>query len=138
MNRPKVQVANNNQDGALNFVERTGEVNYQPSSATGDNAYADEPQFRYSQYKIDALTEQAAIKKEENFRQPGVLYRSLSKEQQEHLIKNLAGDLGQVRSEAIKEIMVSDFYKADKNYGARLAKAVGVDITAVEKMAATN
>jgi catalase len=83
-------------------------------------------------------TEQAAIKQEENFRQPGALYRSLSTEQQDHLIKNLAGDLGQVRSQAIKETMVSNFYKADKEYGTRLAKAVGVDVKAVEKLAANN
>jgi catalase len=137
-NRPKIQVANNNQDGALNFVERTGEVNYQPSRATGDNAYADVPQFRYTPYKIDAVAEQAAIKHEENFRQAGALYRSLSKEQQDHLVKNLAGDLGQVRSQAIKETVVSNFYKADKEYGTRLAKAVGVDVKAVEKLAANN
>jgi catalase len=36
VNKPLVQIANNNQDSALNFVERTGEVNYQPSGATGD------------------------------------------------------------------------------------------------------
>ncbi len=136
VNRPLVQVANSNQDGALNFVERTGEVNYQPSSATGDNAYADAAAFRYSQYKIDAVTEQAVIKKEQNFRQPGALYRSLSKEQQDHLIENLAGDLDQVKSPEIKEIMVSNFYKSDREYGTRLAKATGIDVKLVEKMAA--
>ncbi len=136
VNRPLVQVANSNQDGALNFVERTGEVNYQPSSATGDNAYADAAAFRYSQYKIDAVTEQAVIKKEQNFRQPGALYRSLSKEQQDHLIKNLAGDLNQVKSPEIKEIMVSNFYKSEREYGTRLAKATGIDVKLVEKMAA--
>ena len=138
VNRPLVPVANSNQDGGLNFVERTGEVNYQPSSATGDNAYTDVATFRYSQYKIDALTEQAAIKKEQNFRQPGALYRSLSKEQQDHLIKNLAGDLNLVKSAEIKEIIVSNFYKADREYGTRLAKAAGIDVKLVEKMAAND
>lgn len=94
--------------------------------------------FRYSQYRIDAVTQQAVIKKEQNFRQAGALYRSLTKEQQDHLIKNLAGDLGQVKSREVKEIMVSHFYKADAEYGTRLAKATEVDIKAVEKMSFAN
>src|SRR5713101_7553725 len=69
VNRPLVQVANSNQDGALNFVERTG-------------------------------------------------------------------DLDQVKSPEIKEIMVSNFYKSDREYGTRLAKATGIDVKLVEKMAA--
>ena len=38
----------------------------------------------------------------------------------------------------IKEAMVSHFYQADKDYGTRLAAAVGVDIKSVEKMTAVN
>jgi catalase len=40
-----------------------------------------------------------------------------------------------VRNKQITETMVSYFYRADKDYGSRLAKAVGVDVTAVERHA---
>jgi catalase len=38
----------------------------------------------------------------------------------------------------IREAMVSHFYRADKDYGTRLAAAVGVDIKSVEKMTSGN
>jgi catalase len=34
--------------------------------------------------------------------------------------------------------MVSHFYQADKDYGTRLAGAIGVDIKSVEKMTSVN
>jgi hypothetical protein len=34
--------------------------------------------------------------------------------------------------------MVSHFFQADKDYGSRLAGAIGVDIKSVEKLASAN
>jgi len=44
-----------------------------------------------------------------------------------HLIENIAGALGQCRTD-IKERMVQLFYKVDPDYGTRVAKAVGVSV----------
>lgn len=52
-------------------------------------------------------------------------YRSLSKQDQKNLISNLAGDLGQVKDKNIQKTMIGYFYKADAEYGMRLAKALG-------------
>lgn len=47
-------------------------------------------------------------------------------------------DLSQVKSQEIKEIMVSHFYKADAEYGSRLAGATGVSIKIVKNMASAD
>ncbi|MEI9987883.1 MAG: catalase, partial [Aliidongia sp.] len=132
VNRPLVQVSDNNIDGAMQSVASKGDVNYEPTSATGQPA--EQPAYRYSQYAVSGTTQQKAINKQDNFRQAGEFYRALDKHDQDDLIKNLAADLGQVKNEQIKDAMVSHFYRADKEYGTRLAKAVGADIGAVEKL----
>jgi catalase len=132
VNRPLVPVNDNNIDGPMQSVAQHGDVNYEPTVAAGTPA--EQPQFRYSQYAISGSTQQRAIDKTDNFRQAGEFYRALDKHEQDDLIKNLAADLGQVKNAQIKNTMVSYFYRADKEYGTRLAGAIGVDIKSVQAM----
>jgi catalase len=132
VNRPLVPVNNNNSDGSMQSAARKGDVNYEPTSAA--NTPVEQPQYRYSQYAVSGSTRQKAIDKQDNFRQAGEFYRALDEHEQDDLIKNLAADLGQVKNGDIKRTMVSHFYQADKNYGTRLAAAVGVEIKDVQAM----
>ena len=135
VNAPKVDVHNNNQDGAMSFLARSGEVNYQPSRKSGDNVFVDNTDFRQSQYALEGLTQQLAIKKPAPFVQAGLFYRRLDDGQKANLIENLAGDLNKVRDRETKTIMVSHFYAADADYGTRLAKATNVDLSEVKTVA---
>ena len=63
--------------------------------------------------------------KTNDFAQAGDFYRTLSKQQQENLIKNLSGDLGAVTDKNIQKTMIGHFYQADRNFGMALAKALG-------------
>jgi catalase len=132
VNRPLAPVSNNNSDGAMQSVARNGDVNYEPTSAA--NTPAEQPQYRYSQYPVSGSTQQKAIDKQDNFRQAGEFYRALDKHEQDDLIKNLAADLRQIQNVDIKRAMISHFYQADKDYGTRLAAAVGVDVKDVQAM----
>ncbi|MDB5365309.1 MAG: katB [Rhodospirillales bacterium] len=130
VNRPLVQVSNNNIDGTMQSAPRQGDVNYEPTTVAGNPAQ--ESKFSYSQYAVTGMTQQKAIDKQDNFRQAGEFYRALSQHERDDLIKNLANDLGQVKSMQIKEAMVSHFYQADKDYGTRLGAAVGVDVKSID------
>ncbi|WP_322873996.1 catalase-related domain-containing protein, partial [Acinetobacter baumannii] len=79
---------------------------------------------------------QHAIQKQQPYKQAGDLYRSYSALEKKDLIRNLAADLGQVKNVETKTVMLSYFYKADADYGTRLAKAVGVDLKMVQAKAA--
>lgn len=133
INRPRVEVRNNNQDGFGNVLTSNSDVNYQPSRREG--ALSEDKSFRHSQLPISETTQQAPIEKTLNFAQAGDFYRSLDKTNQQHLIDNLAGDLGQVQNMEIKREMLAFFYKADKDYGTRISKAVNVDLAGVEQRA---
>ncbi|MCF6292490.1 MAG: catalase [Robiginitomaculum sp.] len=135
VNAPRVTVRNGSQDGSLNFGKPSGDVNYQPSRMSNDNAYSDNAKILTANYAITGTAEKKVISIKAPFKQTGEFYRSLDAGQQTNLISNLAGDLGQVRNDEVKEIMVTHFFLADKNYGMRLAKAVDVNLATVKRRA---
>ena len=65
------------------------------------------------------------IEKTNNFAQAGDLYRSFSKEMQSQLISNLVDDLGQVKNKDVQKKMITFFYLANREYGMRVAAALG-------------
>jgi catalase len=132
INRAKVDVVNYNQDGAMNYGNTTSNVNYQPSH---ENVVED-ASARRSNTQLNGFVQQAAIKKQQNFEQAGVLYRGFSKQERTNLVNNLAGDLGNVKDSNVKHKMLSYFYKADSEYGTRLTKAVKGDLGRVKQLAA--
>ncbi|MDO6412998.1 catalase [Sphingomonas sp. BIUV-7] len=133
VNRPRVPVVNNYQDGQLDTATGKVDVNYFPS-VTQQKAV--DPSFAPTPYKVDAIVQTAPISKTEPFDQAGDFYRSLKPMDKADLVKNLAGDLNVVTSARTKTIMVSYFTQADKDLGMRLAKAVNVPSSDVSKAVA--
>jgi catalase len=69
------------------------------------------------------------------FYQPGNLYRLMSEEKRALLISNTAEDMMPV-TDNIKYRHAAHCYLADKEYGTRLAKALGLDVSKVESLVA--
>lgn len=132
VNAPRVDVKSHNQNGAGYSAPRSGSVNYQPSRNAG--GLQDNPVYEYNRYALNGTTQQQPIDKQQNFAQAGELYRSFSEQDQTFLIEALAGDLGKVKNDDIRNIMVSHFYQADHEYGERLAEKVDVDMDDVEAL----
>jgi catalase len=132
INAPKVNVASHNQDGAMNIGQSTGRVNYEPSVLAPKTT---DPTHKSSRRPLSGTTQQARIGKTLNFRQAGEFYRSLPANERNSLVANLAGDLGQVTDDATRYTMLSYFYKADADYGARLARVLNADVARVQRLA---
>ncbi|OLL27654.1 catalase [Burkholderia sp. SRS-W-2-2016] len=132
VNRPHIPVVSNNQDGAMNIGERKGEVNYEPSAL---NELSQDPRYMYMQTPLAGTTQQKAIHKTLNFRQAGEFYRTLSEQDKQDLVTALSADLNHVTNEKNKYTMLSYFYKADADYGSRLAKATNADTNRVKSLA---
>ncbi|NRR31153.1 catalase [Oxalobacteraceae bacterium] len=133
VNRPRNAALNYNQDGEQNGGNRKGDINFQPSAHAD---LADDAQYKSSQLPLSGTTQQARTAKPQNFKQAGEFYRSLNAQQQANLVANLAGDLGQVKDEKVKTIMLSYFHKADAGYGRALAQALKADTAGVAAQAA--
>jgi len=136
VNRPLVAVNSNNQDGAGNFGTTDRDVNYEPSVTTGSRS--DTPAAEQVKPKLVGSVVQQPIAKQQNFKQAGELYKSYTEGEKSNLIKNLAGDLGKVKNSAVKMQMVSYCYRANEDYGTRLAEAVGVKVADVKALIAAD
>ncbi len=132
VNRPLVDVNNNNQDGYMNTGMRDSDVNYEPSRKEPKPATE---KARAVQTPLTGTVQQVGTK-EQNFKQAGELYRSYTAKEKDDLIMNLAADLGGVKDSETKHIMLSYFYKADADYGTRMTKAVNGNIATVKAKAA--
>jgi catalase len=131
VNRPRAEVLSYNQNGAMNTSTVRSDINYQPNR----DGVTEDTQYRYQQQPLHGRTQQAAINRQQNFKQAGELFRSLNAQEQNNLISNLAADLSQVRSDDIKHTILSFFYRADEDYGQRLTQAVNGNLRQVKTLA---
>lgn len=126
VNCPYAAVRNNQRDGAMQTRQQPSSINYEPSR------HADTPQevpeYRDSTMPLNGSAGRQKITKTNDFGQAGETYRDFSPEEQEHLIANLTADLGQVHDQT-KLLAICNFYRADREFGERLAASLDVDIS---------
>jgi catalase len=127
INCPYMTKVNNYQvDGNMQTSTNFSTINYEP------NRYDDTPKetlsYIESETPLTGVAGRQIISKTLNFRQAGELFQEFTKKEQDHLIRNLANDLSGVE-ERTKLLAICNFYRADKEYGQRLADALGVDIS---------
>jgi catalase len=135
INRPIVPVNNYSQDGHMDTRETHGDYNYQPNRA--QTTIAENPAYDYSPVDGGGPSQQKPLRIKDEYRQAGELYRSVSKQDREDLITNLVHDLSQIANPDIVIAAVSNFYKADKEYGTRLAERLHINVEQVAARAAT-
>ncbi|MDY0168303.1 MAG: catalase [Thermoguttaceae bacterium] len=126
INRPRVAAVNNyERDGQMRFDGNGGaSPNYEPNRFDGpiaDPAYH-EPPLKISG-DADRYEQQRGV--DDDYVQPGNLFRLMPPDEQERLVNSIAGSLGKAPCE-IQEEMVGHFHRADPAYGDRVEKALGI------------
>lgn len=111
----------------MNVNQDPSPVNYEPNSYT--TGPVEDPSVSESEAPLVGRVVRQRIEKTDDFTQAGELYRSFTEQEKDHLIRNLVDDLSQVKSD-IQLRAVCNFYRADAEYGARLAAGLGVDLSA--------
>ena len=133
VNRAHCEIHSFHRDGAMRVDGNCGATKgYSPNSigewgvGTAKYMYSacDGVSDRYNQY--DDVTDDC-------FYQPGNLYRLMSEDKRKLLIENTVSDMKTV-TENIKYRHASHCYLADKDYGMRLALAMGLDIGKIEEL----
>lgn len=125
INRPHSEVENTYQrDGSMRFDGNAGaSVNYEPNSFGGPKA---DPAYKEPPLKIsgDADRYEQTRGVDDDYIQPGNLFRLLPADEQKRLVANIASSLKKVPKE-IQDKMLTHFNKADKAYGEGIAKGLG-------------
>ena len=135
INAPKACTAQNYQrDGAMRLDNNgAGAPNYWPNSFGGP---APDPSAAAPPIDVSGLAARHEYKLADiDFVQAGDLYRKvMSDEDREHLIGNIVGHLGGAQ-ERIQIRQTALFYRADPDYGERVAEGLGLDLEEVRRLA---
>ena len=120
INRPLADISNGNQDGFANVAKSNSDVNYEPSRL---KTYGASKEFKPSSLPIAGTTQNASIEKTQNFAQAGAFYQKLTPIERDHLISNLAADLGVVEDAGIRSEMTAFFYKGRSRIRLQTSKS---------------
>lgn len=126
VNCPYAPVRNHQRDGLMNVMQDPSPVNYEPNSL--EESPKEDPRYQDSVVPVTGHVGREKIAKTDDFTQAGELYRSFTPEEQANLISNLVNDLRQT-TEQTRLRAICNFFRADVEYGMRLAQGLGVDIS---------
>ena len=136
VNSPKGTRENSYQrDGAMRSDDNGGgSPNYWPNSFGGPEP---DPKSLEPHFEVSGDAGRHPYRHpNDDFVQPGNLYRDvMSDEDREHLVGNIVSHLGGAQKR-IQLRQTALFYKADVDYGRRVAEGLGLKIGEVEKLAA--
>jgi catalase len=135
INAPKCPMHSYQRDGAMRPDDNSGGgPNYWPNSFGGP---APDPSMVVPSIDVAGMAARHAYELGDvDFVQAGNLYRDvMTEEDREHLISNIVGHLGGAQKR-IQLRQCALFYKADPDYGTRVAGGVGLDIDEVKGLAA--
>jgi len=136
INSPKATTANTYQRDGFMTVNGNGGSgpNYYPNSFDGP---APAPEFAPPPIDVAGMVARHEYPLTDvDFVQAGELYRRvMTSQDRDHLISNICGNLGQAQ-QRIQLRQTALFYKADPDYGQRVAETLGLDVTTVKNLAA--
>jgi catalase len=133
INKPHCPVNTYHRDGQTRFDDNGGgHANYEPNSFDGP---VEDAAIREPPLKLHGDTGRYAMRDEiagdDDYSQAGDLYRLMSAEQKTQLIGNLVAPLKTV-PRFIQVRQLRHFFKADPDYGARVAAGLGIPIDEVD------
>ncbi|MCM3439687.1 catalase KatA [Metabacillus halosaccharovorans] len=131
INRAKNEVKNYQRDGQMRFDDNGGKsVYYEPNSFGGPT---ETPENKQVAYPVSGVAESVAYDHNDHYTQAGDLYRLMTEEQRAHLVSNIVAAMKPVERDDIKLRQIGHFYKADPEYGTRIAEGLGLAVPAEVK-----
>lgn len=126
INRPLNEVNNNQFDGQMRYNNSSSSVNYEPNSY--DTEPKEDPASKISSFEVYGEADSVAYDSEDHYTQAGDLYRLMSSDEKDRLIAAFVGHMEPVDKDEIKLRQIEHFYKADPEWGERIAKGLGLSV----------
>lgn len=128
VNRPRCPVMHYQRDGQMSVGQGGASPNYFPNSVPGtpaEDPLAAEPPQPLGDVAADRFD--SAVD-HDDYTQAGLLWNLFSEEEKQRTVKAISGSLGQC-TEEIQLRQLCHFFRADPDYGQRVADAVGADVS---------
>ncbi|NIK80560.1 catalase [Paenibacillus castaneae] len=127
INRPASEVNNHQRDGQMRADGNGGaSIYYEPNSYGGPT---ESPEHKPVPFEVSGEADSIGYDHDDHYTQPGDLYRLMSEEERGRLIDTIVGAMKPVEKDEIKLRQIGHFYKADPDYGQRIAEGLGLSIT---------
>ena len=121
-------VNNQQRDGFMYDGKADGAPNYEPNSY---DDIKEVPEAAVFHHPVSGFAgSQARAYQQDDFAQAGDLYRLQSPDAKNRLIENIVGHMGGVTRKDIQMRAICNFFRADAEYGSRIAEGLGIDIRA--------
>ncbi|MGG3927589.1 catalase KatA [Metabacillus fastidiosus] len=132
INRPLCPVMNNQRDDQLRFDGNGGssDVYYEPNSLGGA---VETPENKIVEFAVEGFAGSFGYASDDHYTQAGDLYRLMSEEERTRLVNTIVGAMKPVEKDEIKLRQIEHFYKADAEYGTRIAEGLGLQVPAAVK-----
>lgn len=128
VNKPRCPVMNYQRDGAMATAQNYGDKpNYWPNSIAGapePDAQFKDPAWKLGETVVDRFD---STVDHDDYTQVGNLYRLFDDAHRDRLARRIAGVLGQARPE-VQMRQLCHFFRADADYGRRVAEKLGVNV----------
>ncbi|WP_366561419.1 catalase KatA [Bacillus velezensis] len=124
INRSRNEVKNYQRDGQMRFDDNGGRsVYYEPNSFGGPK---ESPEDKQAAYPVSGFADSVSYNHHDHYTQAGDLYRLMSEEERARLVANIVSAMKPVEKEEIKLRQIGHFYKAEPEYGRRVAEGLGL------------
>ena len=137
INRSINSTHNNQRDGHMRQEINVGRVSYHPNSLGGGCPYQakiEEGGFNSFNERIDAnKVRERSESFSDHFSQATLFYNSMTKVEQNHIIKALRFELGKVETLAIRNRMLGLLSIVNKDLAEKVAKGLGLKVPQPEK-----
>jgi catalase len=127
INRPVAEVNNNQRDGSMRADGNggTSPSYYEPNSLGGaTESTEDKP----APFEVSGMADSVSYDHDDHYTQPGDLYRLLSEDERTRLVANIVGAMSPVENVEIKLRQIGHWYKADPEFGSRIAGGLGLSV----------
>jgi len=126
VNRSKATVNNYQRDGYMRVDGNAGSApNYEPNSLNGPK---EDESTKISPFEVQGTVDSVAYDSEDHYTQPGDLYRLMSEDEKTRLVRNFVDHMKPVKKDEIKLRQIEHFYKADPEWGERIAEGLGLSV----------
>ncbi|KIL50040.1 catalase KatA [Jeotgalibacillus soli] len=126
INRARNEVNNYQRDGQMRFDNNGGgSVYYEPNSYGGPT---EAPEAKQASFEVTGQAGNVGYDRDDFYTQPGDLYRLQSEEERARLVQTFVNGLKPVEKDEIKLRQIGHLYKADPEFGTRVAEGLGLSV----------
>ncbi|MBY9078563.1 catalase KatA [Paenibacillus sp. HN-1] len=130
INRPQCPVHNHQRDGAMAYGNNGGaSVYYEPNSFGGPK---ESPEHRTTPFEVSGQADSVAYDQDDHYTQAGDLYRLLSEDERARLARNIVDSMRPVELVDIQLRQIGHFYKADPEFGTKIAEGLGLTVPSAD------